>query len=128
MNKTVLVVDDSQLFQTVLSTVIKATGFDVVTCKDGAEAIPLLTKEHERFAAVVLDIYMPLIDGISTLGHIRSNWPDLPVVIISGTDDEKDEASARQLGAAGVINKSVSHDELKQSLRDILSDLKSKAA
>lgn len=120
MKKTILIVDDAPTYRAMMEATVKELGFETVVCDDGARAIPLLTKKHPMFSAVLLDVCMPLIDGISTLGHIRSNWPNLPVVIISGSNDSSDEKSATQLGILGFVRKPFQPDELSKSLEAIL--------
>lgn len=123
MKNTILIVDDTHSYQTLLAAMVRRFGFEAETCGDGAEALPLLAKQHDKYVAVLLDIYMPMIDGISTLGHIRSNWPNLPVVVISGSDDSTDEASTRQFGVFGFIKKPQETETLQAQLEPLLSGL-----
>lgn|GEM_PF-5418503 len=80
-------------------------GYTSESCVDGSEAIPYLSTHSDSVKAVLLDIYMPEVDGISVLGHFRSNYPELPVIIITGSDDAEDEKVAHSLGATGFIKK-----------------------
>lgn len=120
MHRSILIVDDAPLYQEMLKAIVEKLGFIAEICGDGSQAIPLLTANHGAYAAVLLDIYMPEIDGISTLGHISSNWPQLPVIIISGSDDTADAKSAAGLGAHGYIKKPFQPQQILTTLQTLL--------
>jgi CheY-like chemotaxis protein len=114
MKNTILVVDDTPLYQDILATIVKKLGYKAKTLGDGGDAIKYLNKNRDSVLMVLLDIYMPQIDGISALGHFRSNFPDLPIVMITGSDDASDEKSSRGLGAVGYIKKPFHPETIKQ--------------
>ena len=124
MKNTVVIIDDTELYQTTLKSIVQKLGYEVLLCDDGVQAIECLSKNIHSVVAVFLDIYMPQIDGISVLGHFRSNYPSLPVFMITGSEDASDRRSADGLGAAGFIQKPFSLDTLQHIIGDMLEKLK----
>lgn len=122
MEKTILIVDDSPLCHDILKSVVKRLGYGSAICEDGQEAIRYLSIHSGSVAAVLLDIYMPQIDGISTLGHFRSNYPALPVIVISGSEDDADEKTVNALGAAGFIKKPLILASVHETIRGFLEN------
>jgi CheY-like chemotaxis protein len=123
MKNTILIVDDERICRAMLEAVVKKLGFEAVLCDDGAAALALLKEKHTSYAAIFLDIYMPYIDGISALGHIRKNWPELSVVVISGSEDEEDERVVMQHGAIGYIRKPIQPAVIYSNLKNLLGAL-----
>lgn len=80
---TLLLVDDDDLVRAATATALTESGFDVVTAANGHEAIDAL-RGAAHIEAIILDILMPQMDGIETLGAIRKEWPAKPVIAISG--------------------------------------------
>ena len=80
----ILIVDDDKLVRESLSSALEGAGYQVVTATDGNEA--LATLQREACDLVLLDIMMPVRDGIETLRDIRRSWPRLPVLMISAGD------------------------------------------
>lgn len=98
--KTVCVVDDDKDILDIYSTKFKREGFAVVTARDGEEA--LLVIKRERPDVILLDIQMPMLDGIGVLKVLKSD-PDLakiPVVVLSNIDSEMMFHKISELGAA----------------------------
>ncbi|HLM43921.1 MAG TPA: response regulator, partial [Myxococcaceae bacterium] len=111
---TVLVVDDDLLVQQLVAGQLTPAGFQVVTASDGLEA---LKKAREiRPQAIVLDIYLPRLDGWSVLSTLKSE-PDLariPVIIISV---EEQRARGFSLGACEYLVKPIEPDHLVDVVR-----------
>lgn len=118
-SKNILIIDDSAMDRHLLATLVKSMGHTAVLCEDGADAIPLLRNQRHDFDLVLLDIVMPSIDGISVLGHYKSHYPDLPVVIISATTDPDDIGQIAKWKADAFISKPVSKISLENTLHKI---------
>lgn len=123
MKNTIVIVDDTRLYQGILKNIVETLGFNTLLCDDGVQAIDCLSKHIDAVAAVFLDIYIPQIDGISVLGHFRSNYPDLPVYIITGSEEASDKRSAVGLGAAGFIAKPFDADTIRATISEKLEKL-----
>ena len=83
----------------------------------GNEALDRLTGEIEpALLAVLSDINMPGMDGITLLGEIRQQFPDLPVMIVTAYGDDERRRQASENGAAEFFTKPVDFDHLKEQL------------
>ncbi len=80
----VLVVDDEPAIREFAGAVLSRAGFSVVTACDGAEAVGLVRGHPQAFAAVMLDLTMPRLNGEDTLRMLRELNPRLPAVLVSG--------------------------------------------
>lgn len=101
----VLLVDDSSDIRLLLRRMLKhASSFDVVgEAGDGREAIVLASSLRPDF--VVLDLAMPVMDGLEALPHIRRALPDAKIVVLSGFDEAKTEKAALEAGADAYVEK-----------------------
>lgn len=116
----ILIVDDEESIRRSLSGVLQDEGFSVCTAADGESALAVLARES--VSLVLLDIWMPGMDGIETLKRIKERFPTLPVVMISGHATIATAMTATRLGAADFIEKPL---ELKATMRAIRAALDS---
>ena len=80
----VLVIDDSPDARSVIATVLRFHGFDVVEAQDGEEGLAFYDALHSAIDAVVLDMQMPGMDGTATFRELRRMNPAIKVVLCSG--------------------------------------------
>ncbi len=118
-NQLVLVVDDEASIRRSLEGVLKDEGFSVVLAEDGESAIRTLM--HTRPALVLLDIWMPGMDGLETLRKIKEIHADLPVVMISGHATISTAVAATRLGAMDFLEKPLDLSGTIQLVRRVLS-------
>lgn len=80
----VLVIDDTEVLREYVTEVLQETGrFQVIVAATGREGLGLLARADHPFAAVVLDCWMPGLDGIQVLERVQQARPDLPVIVVS---------------------------------------------
>ena len=111
----VIIADDHPLFRTALSHAVAKVweAADVVEASSAAEA----RREVEGGAeALLLDLHMEDSSGLSVLMDLRQDFPALPIVIVSASEEPRVYAAAEQLGAAGFIPKSSNLDDMRASL------------
>jgi PAS domain S-box-containing protein len=89
---TILVVEDQKLVQTAARGMLEKSGYDVLTADDGADAIPVFEKHHDRISLVLLDMSMPRMGGRNVFPLLRRLQPDIRVLFTSG--QLQDEALA----------------------------------
>lgn len=108
MNKSrILIVDDEPNNQRILSYTLNKAGYEPVAVGDGKTALELIGATS--FQLAILDVSMPVMDGIALLKHIRA-MPEhghLPVVILTGSGDEDERVRAEEIGIQGFLTKPV---------------------
>jgi DNA-binding NarL/FixJ family response regulator len=114
----VLIADDQRLFAEALEAILSTDGrFRVVgRAADGLSAVDL-AREH-RPDVVLMDIAMPVMDGIEATRRIRSELPETRVVMLSGSAATYDVARARGAGAAGYVTKDQIAGDLLRTILD----------
>lgn len=105
MGKTVLVVDDSPSFRTVVSLALKPQGFEVVEAADGLEAAGLA--EARRFHLVVCDLNMPKLDGFGLVRKLRAGTVNrsTPVLMLTTESQDHKKAEGRAAGVTAWLAK-----------------------
>jgi len=114
VNQTVLVVDDEQRIRSALRGILSDEGFRVVDTGHAPGVMDLIARESP--ALVLLDVWMPEIDGIELLRQIKSEQPRVPVIMISGHANIQSAVAATKLGAADFIQKPFSVSGLLASI------------
>ena len=122
---TVLVIDDEASIRRSLEGVLKDEGLSVVLAEDGETAISILM--NVRPALVLLDIWMPGMDGLETLRKIKELHPDLPVVMISGHATISTAVAATRLGALDFLEKPLDLTGTIQMVRRVMAQREASA-
>ncbi len=112
----ILVVDDELQMRRVLRASLIAHGYEVVEAESGEEALNKLNAERCGF--VLLDLNLPGMDGIATCRAIRAD-SEVPIIVVSIRDSEKDKAAARGAGADDYITKPFGFDQLLTRIREV---------
>jgi two-component system nitrogen regulation response regulator NtrX len=116
---TVLAVDDEVTILQSLSGILSDEGFEVLTASNGYEALKIIDEESPDL--VLLDIWMPGMDGIETLQEIKRTNPFLQVVIISGHGTIETAVKATKLGAYDFIEKPLSIEKVVVTINNALN-------
>ncbi len=115
----ILVVDDEARVRESVRIILQDEGFSVIEAGDGQDALSKVSSEKPD--GVLLDIWMPGMDGIETLRGIKQLDRDLPVIIMSGHGTIETAVQAAKLGAFDFLEKPLSIDRLSLVLRNALS-------
>jgi CheY-like chemotaxis protein len=99
----VLVVDDEQILNKMLQECLKAAGYEVDGAYDGVEGIGLL--RYKKYHLILLDIRMPRKDGLEVLAFVRDEYPDIPVIIVTGLASMEEIQVTVKMGAYACIKK-----------------------
>ncbi len=110
MNKTILIVDDEESICKTLGGILTDEGYPVVTAASGEEALRVLEEEPPNL--VILDIWLPGMDGIEVLKAIKAAHPHLQVVMMSGHGTIETAVKATKLGAFDFIEKPLSLEKV----------------
>ena len=114
---TILLVDDEEAIQTLLTYPLQRDGYHVVQARDGEEALARFAET--RFDLVVLDIMLPRIDGLEVCRRLRAT-SSVPIIMLTARDDELDKVLGLELGADDYITKPFSIREFRSRVRALL--------
>ncbi len=117
----ILVVDDEEVVRAAARSALERYGYRVLTAENGARAVELFRECAGRVDAVLLDVSMPVMDGVETLRRLRAIRPRVPVVVTSGFDER--EAMRRFRGDAvdAFLQKPYRAARVAQVIRDVLA-------
>jgi DNA-binding response OmpR family regulator len=113
----ILLVDDEQAVQKLLSYPLRKQGYEVVSARDGREALDRFAEQ--RFDLVVLDIMLPKLDGIELCRRLRGR-SQVPIIMLTAKDDEGDKVLGLEMGADDYITKPFSVREFRSRVKAAL--------
>ena len=113
----ILLVDDEQSLQTLLSYPLRKDGYDVVQATDGREALARFGEQ--TFDLVVLDVMMPKLDGLEVCKRLRAR-SSVPIIMLTAKAEEIDKVLGLELGADDYITKPFSLREFRSRVRAAL--------
>ncbi|MEQ5776852.1 MULTISPECIES: response regulator transcription factor [unclassified Thalassospira] len=118
----ILLADDHDLVRDGITSFLQTAAPDVTVAqaKDFAEALAIVNGERS-IDLTILDLNMPGMNGLSGLTVMRQKYPDVPVVILSGSVKRSDVLNALEHGASGYLPKTLSGKSLINALRLVLS-------
>jgi two-component system nitrogen regulation response regulator NtrX len=116
MSKKILVIDDEKSIQDSLAGILSDEGF-IPICVDSAEE-GLKKIKTEAVDLILLDIWMPGMDGIEALKQIKEDYPELQVIMISGHGTIETAVQATKIGAYDFIEKPLSYDKIVLAIKN----------
>jgi len=116
-SSTVLLVDDEESIQKLLTYPLEREGFRVVQARDGEEALERFVQQPVDL--VVLDVMLPKLDGLEVCKRLRSQSA-VPIIMLTARDDELDKVLGLELGADDYITKPFSIREFRSRVRALL--------
>jgi two-component system response regulator HydG len=120
MRPRLLVLDDEEDICRLLSVFFERKGYDVTTTAAAAEAMHLA--DREAFDVGIFDLNIAGESGLELLRYFKSNFPDLPVIIYSGLEDENSEEMAMFRGANGFVRKSEPVEDLFEAVKSYVGN------
>jgi len=134
--KKILVADDNKVILKAVSMVLQSNGYEVITATDGAEVVSIVNREIPDL--ILLDLLFPPDamevgmhwDGFAIMRWLRnmSEARDVPIIIISGAEPAKYEASSLSAGARAFLRKPLDMDELVATVRTVLTENRTETA
>jgi DNA-binding NtrC family response regulator len=110
----VLLVDDEELFVTALAQRMRKRGLEVDTAGDGEVALEIA--RHKTFDAIVLDLAMPKMDGLTTLQKLLEIDADLQIILLTGHGNVAKGVEAMKLGAVDFLEKPADLPDLLEKI------------
>lgn len=114
----ILIVEDDEMILRALEFRLKKEYNDVNVARTGKEALDLL--KTNKFNLVITDLMLPFVMGMELLTYIKLNQPGVPVIVLSGADEETTVMEAFKLGADDFISKPFSPGELSLRVKRLL--------
>jgi DNA-binding response OmpR family regulator len=113
----ILLVDDEQSIQTLLSYPLRKDGYHVTSAIDGGEALQRF--EEGRFDLVILDVMLPRLDGVEVCRQLRSR-SQVPIIMLTAKGSETDKVAGLEVGADDYITKPFSMREFRSRVKAAL--------
>jgi DNA-binding response OmpR family regulator len=113
----ILLVDDEQSIQTLLSYPLRKDGYHVTSVLDGGEAVQRF--EEGRFDLVILDLMLPRVDGVEVCRQLRSR-SQVPIIMLTAKGSETDKVAGLEVGADDYITKPFSMREFRSRVKAAL--------
>ena len=114
----ILLVDDEQSIQTLLSFPLHKDGYEVVQATDGREALARFGEQ--QFDLVVLDLMLPRMDGLEVCKRLRAKGSTVPIIMLTAKSEEIDKVLGLELGADDYITKPFSMREFRSRVKAAL--------
>jgi len=122
---TILVVDDERLFLTLVRDELDRAGYAVLTAENAAEALATLAQQPVQL--VIMDVVMPGTDGLELLPRVRADYPEIPVIVVSGRASFLTGVHAMRQGAVDFLRKPLNFEELRRTVERAIAQRRAAA-
>jgi two-component system cell cycle sensor histidine kinase/response regulator CckA len=119
-NEMILVVDDEPAVRKVTSSVLMGLNFQVLTAADGTEALVKVAERRSELVAVVTDLHMPHMDGLTFVRALKRMLPTTGIIVTSGRLEKQDILSFKALGVTAMLDKPFTQAQLVAAVRAIV--------
>lgn len=116
----ILVVDDEESLRALVARGLTLDGHVCMMAGDGAEALEILIAEKGRFDLLLTDIRMPLMDGIALALAAKQEFPDLPIMLMTGYAEQRERAKSLEAIVSEVMTKPFTIAELRTTVMRVI--------
>ena len=118
----ILSVDDSMTIRRIISGAVEMLGYDTLEAENGQAALDILETTYKEIDLILLDINMPVMDGFTTLDHIKSDerFKSIPVIMVTTESERSNIVRAIKSGAANYVCKPFTPEELSTKMAESL--------
>jgi PAS domain S-box-containing protein len=120
--ETILVVDDEEAVRQVTQMTLESCGYRVLLAPDGAKAMAIYAENQASIAAVLMDILMPVMNGVDTTRALQHINPRIKVIATSGYQSNTTQNALRDLGVTHFLPKPYTADAILQKLREVIAE------
>jgi DNA-binding NtrC family response regulator len=121
MDKTILIAEDDETQRMYLAALIsKKLNTKTYNCHNGREAINTLKGKHDKISLILTDLQMPVSDGIEVLNFAKKNYPNIPVIVLTGTQDSDSAVECMKLGATDFVTKPYDNNRVIVTIQNAL--------
>jgi two-component system, cell cycle sensor histidine kinase and response regulator CckA len=114
----ILAIDDERAIGELIKTTLETYNYRVITAESGSEALEMYVNRVEEIDLVLIDMMMPVMDGLSTITALHQLNPDLPIVAMSGLSSAESIAQAKRFGCRYFLPKPYTTGDLLQVISD----------
>ncbi len=118
----ILLVEDSPVNQQVIKMMLEKLGLGVTLASNGAQALEVVADAAPD--VVLMDLRMPVMDGLEASRHLRKRWPALPILALTANSREEEQHACLAVGMQGVLSKPVTAKILQQELMAVFRQKK----
>ncbi len=120
MARKILIADDSDVFRQLESQLLAGQGYELLSAKNGAEAVKLAIEHLPDL--LLLDVQMPIMDGVQVLGTLKKNetTKNIPIVIVTTIGKDTDKRLLEGGGANEVLSKPIDRAKLLATVRRLI--------
>jgi len=116
-----MAIDDNEEFRNLITELLQPFGFDVTAVASPVKALEKFTQEKDKFQLVLLDYYMPQLDGAKTFEWLKKLNPDVKVIIVSGAEELRLRQILAQHPVDGYIRKPFRIQEAIHIIRHVMT-------
>ncbi|WP_029060774.1 response regulator [Labrenzia sp. DG1229] len=117
----ILLTEDDEAVRSFVKRALELDGHSVDVAEDGGEAVETLTREKGEFDLLVSDIKMPVMDGIALALQTARDFPDMPILLMTGFADQRERANGLDALVHDVITKPFSLVDIRKAVRDAIA-------
>jgi DNA-binding NtrC family response regulator len=114
----ILVVDDEGIVLESCNRVLESEGFEVISVKSADEALASIA--HNQPSLLLIDVKMPVHDGIYLMKELKARGNDVPIIVMSGYSTRETIEEADLMGASRFLSKPFTPDELLETVREVI--------
>lgn len=123
MNKKILVAEDSSVIQNLTKKILSLQNYQISVVKNGKQVIDKL--ETEQFDLILLDIHMPIMDGMEcakTIRQMKGDIAKVPIIAITGNANNYSMEDFKNAGINGFLPKPLNYDTLVETVNNYLAN------
>ncbi|CTQ58582.1 response regulator [Roseibium album] len=117
----ILLTEDDEAVRSFVKRALELDGHSVDVAEDGGEAVETLTREKGEFDLLVSDIKMPVMDGIALALQTARDFPDMPILLMTGFADQRERANGLDALVHDVITKPFSLVDIRKTVRNAIA-------
>ena len=115
--ETILVVDDEANVRQAARAVLTSLNFKVITAENGVEALVQVAEKRTELRAIITDLHMPKMDGLTFVRVLKSRLPEAGIIVASGRMEEREASEFTALGVSALLEKPFTQEKLEEALK-----------
>lgn len=120
MSKRILIAEDSSVIQNLTKKILGQMNYEISTVKNGAEVLDELNRS--AYDMVLMDIHMPVMDGMECTKQIRTTNKELPIVAITGNANNYSMDDFKEIGINDFLAKPLNYDQMVEMVKTYIGD------